>query len=43
MKRIEKEGGTIIDYRLGGILVVSQGLGDFDLKEKGLSCEPHIV
>ena len=43
MKRIEKEGGSIIDERLGGILAVSRGLGDFDLKNKGLSCEPHIV
>ena len=43
MKRIEKEGGKIIDNRLGGILAVSRGLGDFDLKTKGLSCEPNIV
>ena len=43
MKRIEKEGGTIIDDRLGGILAVSRGLGDFDLKSKGLTCEPHIT
>ena len=43
MKRIEKEGGKIIDDRLGGILAVSRGLGDFDLKTKGLSCEPNIV
>ena len=42
-KRIEKEGGTIIDDRLGGILAVSRGLGDFDLKTKGLTCEPHIT
>ena len=41
-KRIEKEGGKIIDDRLGGILAVSRGLGDFDLKSKGLSCQPHI-
>ena len=43
MKRIEKEGGKIIDDRLGGILAVSRGMGDFDLKTKGLSCEPNIV
>ena len=43
IKRIAKEGGKIIDDRLGGILAVSRGLGDFDLKTKGLSCEPNIV
>ena len=43
IKRIEKEGGKIIDDRLNGILAVSRGLGDFDLKSKGLICEPHIV
>ena len=40
MKRIEREGGSVIDDRLGGILMVSRGMGDFDLKTKGLSCEP---
>ena len=43
MKRIEREGGKIVDNRLGGILAVSRGLGDFDLKKKGLICEPHIT
>ena len=43
IKRIEKEGGTIIEDRLEGILAVSRGLGDFDLKAKGLTCEPHIT
>ena len=43
IKRIEKVGGSLIDDRLGGILAVSRGLGDFDLKTKRLSCEPHIV
>ena len=42
MERIEKEGGEIIEGRLGGILAVSRGLGDFDLKNKGLIAEPHI-
>ena len=40
MKRIEREGGSVIDDRLGGILMISRGMGDFDLKTKGLSCEP---
>jgi serine/threonine protein phosphatase PrpC len=43
MKRIEKEGGQIVDDRLGGILAITRGLGDFDLKKKGLSCEPSIT
>ena len=43
IKRIEKEGGQIVDDRLGGILAVTRGLGDFDLKTKGLISEPHIV
>ena len=41
-KRIEKEGGKIIDDRINGILAVSRGFGDFDLKKYGLICEPHI-
>ena len=43
IKRIEKEGGKIVEDRLGGILAVTRGLGDFDLKSKGLICEPHIT
>ena len=43
IKRIEKEGGQIVDDRLGGILAVTRGLCDFDLKTKGLISEPHIV
>ena len=42
-KRIEKEGGHIIDDRLEDILAISRGFGDFDLKNKGLICEPHIT
>jgi serine/threonine protein phosphatase PrpC len=43
IKRIEKAGGTITEDRLGGILAISRGLGDFDLKSKGFICEPHIT
>ena len=43
IKRITREGGKIINDRLGGILAVTRGLGDFDLKTKGLICEPHVV
>ena len=43
IKRIENSGGKIIDNRVGGILAVTRGLGDCDLKKKGLICEPHIT
>ena len=43
IKRIEKDGGEIIEDRLGGILCITRGLGDFDLKKKGLICEPYIT
>ena len=43
IKRIEKDGGEIVDDRLGGILCITRGLGDFDLKKKGLICEPYIT
>ncbi len=36
-------GGKIVDDRINGILAVSRGFGDFDLKNKGLICEPHIT
>jgi len=42
MKRIESENGKVIDDRLNGILAISRGIGDFDLKNKGLSSEPHL-
>jgi protein phosphatase PTC1 len=42
IQRIEKEGGKVFDERLEGILAISRGIGDLDLKDKGLSTEPHI-
>ena len=42
-KRIEKEGGQIIEDRLDGILEISRCFGDYDLKNKGLTSEPHIT
>ena len=41
--RIEKLGGKIIDDRIDGILSISRGFGDYDLKNKGLISEPHIT
>ena len=43
IKRIQKDGGEIVEERLGGILCITRGLGDFDLKKKGLICEPYIT
>jgi len=43
IKRIESEKGKIVDDRLNGILAISRGIGDFDLKNKGLTSEPHIA
>ena len=41
-KRIEKEGGFIIDNRLNNVLAISRSIGDFDQKGKGLIAIPHI-
>ena len=43
IKRILKCGGQIVDERLNGVLAVTRGLGDFDMKKKGLICEPHVT
>ena len=40
MKRIEKEGGKIIDERLNDCIMISRSIGDLDQKDKGMSCEP---
>lgn len=42
IKRIQKMGGIINEDRLNGILAISRCIGDFDLKDKGLICEPYI-
>ena len=42
IKRVEAEGGFILDERLDGQLAITRALGDHDLKGRGLSCEPHI-
>lgn len=43
IERIKKKGGVIEDDRVGGIIAVTRSIGDFDLKNKGLICEPHIT
>ena len=43
INRVKKCGAEIIDERLNGVLAVTRGLGDFDMKKKGLICEPHIT
>ena len=41
--RIEKEGGKVIEDRINGTLNISRCFGDYDLKNKGLTSEPHIT
>jgi serine/threonine protein phosphatase PrpC len=41
MKRIEKEGGKVIDERLNDVIMISRSIGDYDQKNKGLSCIPY--
>ena len=41
-KRIEKEGGCIINNRLNNVLAITRSIGDFDQKGKGLIAIPHI-
>ena len=41
MKRIEKEGGKVIDERLNEVIMISRSIGDMDQKGKGLSCIPY--
>ena len=43
VNRIKKCGGEIVDDRLDGILCITRGIGDFDMKNKGLISEPHIT
>ncbi len=41
-ERIEKSGGLVMNERLGGNLLVSRSLGDFDMKKYGLISTPDI-
>ena len=40
--RIIKEGGIIMDGRVYGQLMLSRAFGDWELKEYGVSNEPHV-
>lgn len=40
--RIKKVGGSIINGRLAGNLLITRSLGDFDLREYGLISKPDI-
>ena len=41
-ERILKKGGVIINERLGGNLIISRSLGDFDMKKYGLISTPDL-
>ena len=40
--RIIKEGGIVIDGRVNGQLMLSRAFGDWELKQYGVSNEPHV-
>jgi serine/threonine protein phosphatase PrpC len=41
--RIIKEGGIVIDGRVNGQLMLSRAFGDWELKNYGVSSEPHVT
>ena len=41
--RITKQGGTIINERVSGILMLSRAFGDWRLKNAGVIVDPHII
>ena len=42
VKRVEKAGGSILNGRLAGNLIITRSLGDFDFKKYGLISTPDI-
>lgn len=40
--RIRKEGGIVIDGRVGGSLAVSRAFGDYSLKSEGVTAVPYV-
>ena len=41
--RIVKQGGIVFGGRVYGQLMLSRAFGDWELKNYGVSCEPHVV
>ena len=41
--RIIKQGGIVFGGRVYGQLMLSRAFGDWELKNYGVSCEPHVV
>ena len=41
--RIVKGGGIVMDGRVNGQLMLSRAFGDWELKEFGVSSEPHVT
>ncbi len=43
MDRVKKEGGIILDERVGGALAITRAFGDYALKRDGVSAKPSIM
>ena len=41
--RIIKQGGVVFGGRVYGQLMLSRAFGDWELKNYGVSCEPHVI
>ena len=41
--RIIKQGGIVFGGRVYGQLMLSRAFGDWELKNYGVSCEPHVI
>ena len=43
LERVNKNGGTIINDRVGGNLMITRSIGDFDLKKYGIISDPDFL
>ena len=41
--RVKREGGIILDDRVGGALAITRAFGDYALKRDGVSAKPTII